>query len=123
MIRLWSATNLTFDALVRQILNHAIKPVVCQDCGFVASCKLYFPRQSKTLGERHSCPTCDSTKIVEADPGNLNEAFDAQYPFCVCEHCGHHFLWDESIGTQTEPDPAKVEPGTWGCPSCKRMTV
>jgi hypothetical protein len=118
-----SSDFLSFDQLVRKIGARELVPVVCQKCGFIAAGQEHC-QASDRAGEwgKLECPGCRSTKMVEATADTMNEAFDMHYPWRRCEHCGFYFLFDDDVASVVEPDLSKVEPGTMGCPNCKKLT-
>ncbi len=118
LLRVWSADERTFNNIVAKINLGGLRPIVCQGCGFIGRHQSEFvPRE-----EAWKCPECQSEDTVVADPDCLNEAFDKHYPWTRCEHCGYYFLFDDDISKLVEPDGSKWEPGTRGCPKCKRLT-
>lgn len=120
-LSIWSSDSLTFHQLIQRIEEGNLAPMVCQKCGFICQGEEYCIPTS-VLGER-LCPACGSNESVQATKETLNDAFDWHYPWCCCEHCGYSFLLDDDIATSIATENTEVEPGTKGCPNCRRLTA
>jgi hypothetical protein len=121
MLDVVGGEKMTFDTLVRKVKAGELVPMVCHDCGCIVAGEEYAV-PTEVLGER-KCPECGSSEMNQATPDNFDGVFEWHYPWRLCEHCDLHFLWDDDVSRLIEPDPDKCEPGTLGCPRCRKLTT
>ena len=103
-----SVRHITLDELLALMSRKEACLLQCGACSTVVDEFDCEPTDSPGV---RKCPCCGDTGMLAMDESRL----DDEYPWRVCEHCGHAFLWDDALG-------GGGEPGSYICPRCGGVT-